>query len=173
VEGLADALRALVEAGHLPAAISFDAVRAATQRYLPRRGSGTNPPSDDLDAMQALAKQLAEIEAALVQLHRRRRVAGLVEAKAAARLAGQHIEIARRQVADGPRRIGRPPSPRIVLVWGLAAAIEDAGGEVDTSAAGGLGRLVRAALAAHGERLSDMGGLLRSAIDKRPKNLSH
>jgi hypothetical protein len=181
-EGLAARVEALVEAGRVPAGLDVAAIEASMARY-----TAIEPveealaPSEAARATDALIDRLAALESdlrripaelsdaiKLAMLRTGRQGADPVAVAAdAAGGAWRALELARREIEAGPRRVGRPPSRRAALVLDLAGAIERAGGTVDASAGGPLVALVGAVLATAGERVTSVAQVVKSALRLR------
>jgi hypothetical protein len=173
----------LIKAGKVPATVSVVAIEAAAERY------GAFVPTDDpqlaptdaMDAIEVLIGQADTLASTLARLPSkitdalalasarpgrapmRETVTG---AREALRLLAGALELARREIDDGPRRLGRPPSPRAALVLDLASILERAG-MTDHRSGGPLCSLTDLVLKLHGERFGRVWQIVETALKLR------
>jgi hypothetical protein len=182
VEGLAEKVRALIEAGKLPPAINVAAIEGAAARYhafaptdarlspseTQEKIEGLIAKSDDFAIL--LNRLPIEVSDALDTAMARGGGPARDVAREARdvlqRLAGA-LELARREVADAPRREGRPPAKHALLVLDLADIVQRAGGAVDHSAKGAVGLLAKAILDPKDNAKLRMDNLLKPVLRLR------
>ena len=177
----------LIQDQKLPKTLNCLTVEAAVARYGAFASTDADlSPSDAMDAIETLIGQADTLATALVRLPSkvtealslasarpgrapiRETVTG---AREALRLLSNALEMARREIDDGPKRLGRPPSPRAVLVLDLAGILERAGA-TDHRSGGPLCSLTDLILKLHGERVGRVWQIVETALKLRQTGTS-
>ena len=172
----------LIKAGKVPAAVSVLGIEAAAERYGAFKPNDPQlSPSDAMNAIKVLIGQADTLASSLAHLpfkvtdalalaSARPGRAPIWEtvtgAREALRLLANALELARREIDDGPKRLGRPPSPRAVLVLDLAGILERAGA-TDHRSGGPLCSLTDLILKLHGERVGRVWQIVEKALELR------
>jgi hypothetical protein len=187
LQGLSGEVVRLVQSGKIPASIGTATIEAAVNRYATLADAERQTarakrkaPSKALRKIETLMRQADTLAIELARLpddvsdalfQAMARHGGRANPTKAARdalgtLAGA-LELARREIDDGPRQDGRPPAARAVLVLDLAAALERAG-VAEHKAGGPLCVLLGMVLRLRGERTTSVWQIVRTALKLRP-----
>jgi hypothetical protein len=177
----------LIQDEKLPKTLNCSAVEAAVARYGAFASKDADlSPSDAMDAIETLIGQSDTLATALVRLPSKVTEAlslasarpgrapiweTVTGAREALRLLADALELARREIDDGPKRLGRPPSPRAVLVLDLASILERAGAR-DHGSGGPLCSLTDLGLKSHGERFGRVWQIVETALKLRQTGAS-